>query len=380
MPIFSYSYSFPYLFLFFFYIILGLISPKYKIKKYELLICSVIFILFFGGRGFIGFDWSNYYVVFKNMLPVFPLDNYGKNGFQEPLFKIYVSIFKLFTDNYLIYQFVSTLIDIVVISWFIKRYSISYALSFAIFLAFSFGLAVDVQRNVKSLLLLLWAIKYIDEKKPIKFLLLNFTALFFHSSAIFFFPCYLIGSFKIPKRLYISLFVLLLIYFLLQLHIVYSMLDSFANLLGGGYVMQLENYSESNIYSGSKGISIGAIERIGTFVLICLYYNSLIQKLPHIRTILNIHLYSMFYQFVLYDFSVISTRIGLLFSFTYWIIWPSLIYVSKANRKLILTFILCYCMLKISVSTASILYRYDNLLFGGDTYETRISVFNKFPI
>ena len=382
MPIFSYTYSLPYLLLFVFYAVYGMISSKCRIKKHELLICSFVFLIFFGGRGFISFDWSNYYLIFKDILPIFPFENIEKNQsivFTEPLFRLYVSFIKLFTDNYLVYQLISCLIDVSCFAWFLKRYSTSYAFSFAFFLAFSFGLEVDVQRNVKALLLLLWAVKYIDEEKPLKFYLLNIIAIFFHASAIFFLPCYFVGRCKFPKKLYIFLCLILIVYYSLQLHVFSSFaLDYFSDLLGGTYAMKVDDYSgtESSV---SKGFSIGAVERIVSIALVCMYYQTLLQRLPKIRVILNIFLYSMIFHFFFYDFSIISTRVGLLFSFVYWIIWPALLHVCKVNHRLILLFMLCYCLLKISARTGNILHRYDNLLFGGDSYETRISVFNKFP-
>lgn len=377
----SYIYSLPYLLLFAFYVAFGFVGSKYKIKKHELLICVLVFVFFFGCRGFIGFDWSNYYPMFKEILPIFPFENIGKNMsvvFTEPLFILYVSFIKLFTDNYLIYQLISVMIDVACFVWFFKRYSPSYAFSFAVFLVCSLGLEIEVQRNVKALVLLLWASKYIDEGKPGKFYLLNIIAIFFHSSAIFFLPCYLIGRCKISRKIYIALCLVMIVYYVLQLHVLSSSLGFWAELIGGKYAMMLENYSADASSSASKGFSIGAVERIFSLLLVCLYYNLLLQKNPKIRMLLNIFLYAMAFQFLLYDFSVISTRIGLLFSFVYWILWPALLAVSKVNYKLILTFMLCYGVLRIATLTGTIFYRYDNLLLGGDSYESRIVIFNRF--
>jgi len=69
----------------------------------------------------------------------------------------------------------------------------------------------------------------------------------------------------------------------------------------------------------------------------------------------------------------------MLFLFSYWILWPSIIYVSKIkiNRQFILCVMLLYSLFKMRGLTRYQLYQYDNQIFGIKTYEERKEIFDE---
>ena len=152
---------------------------------------TLVFLLFFGFRGFIGWDWTLYFPFYEQLGNIFHL-NFSEHRFDIG-FVIYASLIKTLNFDYHSFVFISTLIDVVLLHIFFKRYLPEkyYALGFAVFFAFwGFILETDLMRNVKGMLLFLLSLKYIENRNLSKFLLLNMLGLSFHWSSIVFFPLY----------------------------------------------------------------------------------------------------------------------------------------------------------------------------------------------
>ena len=87
---------------------------------------------------------------------------------------------------------------------FLKRYSKDYLMSLIMFVAFNFFYYYYfVLRQVLGLSIILLSIKYIEEKKPMKYIALILLASLFHKSSIIFLICYFIFNMKINKQTYI---------------------------------------------------------------------------------------------------------------------------------------------------------------------------------
>jgi hypothetical protein len=49
--------------------------------------------------------------------------------------------------------------------------------------------------------------------------------------------------------------------------------------------------------------------------------------------------------------------------------------VNKNNRAIFLAFIFVYALVKVAGMTDTILYRYDNTLFGAESFDSRMEIF-----
>ena len=192
----SYLYSIPYIILFSLFFLLHIISQYSKSEKEEAIIrysAMLLYLLFFGFRGYIGADWNNYYPFYK-MLPSLFSGGYGTHDFLfEPGFLLFSTICKTISSNYHFFIFVNSLVNILLLNIFIKRYlpTRKYVLGIMIFILMGgFNNEIDLLRSSKSVLLFMISIKYIEEKKLSKFLLINLIGLSFHSMSIIFFPLY----------------------------------------------------------------------------------------------------------------------------------------------------------------------------------------------
>jgi hypothetical protein len=168
--------------------------------------------------------------------------------------------------------------------------------------------------------------------------------------------------------------------FLLQIEYVRPALKFLAGLLGEKFALLLNKYLEINMYSKSYGITIGLIERILTALLIFKYYHVLVEK--DRNNILFINSFILFFIIFMYfaEIRVIPARIGMLFSFSYWILYPAIYNAiqNRNNKILFLSFIFLYSIIKIAGITDNIFYRYVNVLISSDGADARLLIYEKF--
>jgi hypothetical protein len=337
-------------------------------------------IFFFGFRGFIGWDWSLYYPAFRSIPALF--------SFKQGLFTVtrfdygfvtYMSLVKSIWNNYHFFILINTLIDILILSAFLKQFSrYSFPLSCLVFIIMGgFYLETDLLRSAKAILLFILSIKYINEKKPVAFLLINLVAISFHISAVLFLPLYFILNRSISKRIIFFVFAAGLIIFLLQIEYIRPFLAWLASILGEKFTILLEKYLQIAAYSSAYGITIGLLERIITASLILIYYDKLIKKDSFNLLFINAYFIYFIIFFYFAEIKVIPIRVGGMFSFVYWVIYPALITVIERRNNRIL-FILCffaYSLIKIAGMTDNVLYNYSNVLFGADDFQSRLKIF-----
>ena len=387
----SLKYSFPYLALVSFLIFLFLVENF--VRKQESHYTANIQIirwvslgsvlLFFGFRGFVGWDWVNYYPVFNDSPTFFSLDleAFHKTRFENG-FVLYTILIKTIWNNYHFFVFINTLTDLLILFAFLKQFSkYSFSLSCLVFLAMGgFYFEVDLLRNSKSVLLFLLSLKYLRDRNIIVYLMINITGSFFHITALLFLPLYFFLHKVVKRQIIIIIFILGLTLFFLQIEYVRPILKFMAVLLGEKFTLLLNKYLEIDLYSKSYGITIGLIERIFTAFLIFKYYSVLIEK--DRNNILFINAFILFFIVFMYfsEIRVIPARIGMLFSFSYWILYPAIYNAiqNRNNKIFFLSFIFLYSIIKIAGITDNIFYRYVNVLISSDGADIRLQIYEKF--
>ena len=131
----------------------------------------LVFFLFFGFRGYIDTDFAVYYPIYEMTPTLNDVDGTARffSGINEdyivkiePGFKVALVILKSISNNYFFLQIVSSLINVLFLNYFFKRFSPQYALGFVIFLIFS-GLIIEINliRNSKAIFLFIYSLQYI---------------------------------------------------------------------------------------------------------------------------------------------------------------------------------------------------------------------------
>ncbi len=372
MQFVSYSYSLPYVGFILFMILLAFwefLNINLKRGNYWIRVITISsFLLFFGFRGFVGRDIFNYYDLFKALPTIWDWNSktFSSYSYIEIGYRVYVTLIKSISANFSFFIFISVLIDVIVLDITFKRYSKYYVLSFILYIIM-YGHVFEMEqlRNCKSVMLFLLSLPYLENKKFVPYLILNLIGLSFHSTSLIFIIAYffLIREFSI--YFYLSVFIVGNLLFLFKVEYIQSLFNFFGVFLDDGIVGKVNRYFNLSSYKNEFGFSIGYLERIITFILVCLIYRpKLIQQ--NRTNIIFINLYTLFFIsfFFLSEMVVAVVRVSALFTFSYAIIYPNLYKEFKLLiYKYIFMFLLTsYASMRLITYHSVIEYKYENIL------------------
>lgn len=375
-------YSVAYIILFLLYAVMALLYRyasdygKTWIKASSIL----VFILFFGFRGFVGDDWLIYYPTFKSMHS----DNVANVAVSmelsdlEPGFTVLQAICKIIYPDYHFFVFVCCILQCALLYNFFRKRIDNLPLAFMVFVCMSgTGLEVNLLRNSIALFICLNALDFLLERKPLPYFGLCLLAMTIHVSSVIFIPLYFFLHKRLPRLVYIGIFVFSALFLLAQVNFIGPILLFIASSLGDFYVELVRNYIEGEMTAIQGFLSVGFLERLFTGFLIICYYDKLVKiSRDNIMFINAFLLY--FLSFALFrEFEVASRRIALLFVFSYWILWCDLFkcFMYRGNKMLYALFVVCYGVLKIHSMTNEPKMEYDNVLFNAKSYEERYTIY-----
>ena len=376
-------YSLPYILLIIFYLSISSVQLGFRLDEKSNwtlnFLVLIVYILFWGFRGYIATDWVNYYPFFKN-LPTNLLLAINHSDFESG-FVLYSAIIKNFFTSFETYQLINTLTNVCLLHIFFKKYLPSkyYALGFAVFLVF-YGCIFEINllRNFKGLLLFLIALPYIEQRKPIKYFTLITLAILFHWSSIVFVPLYFFLHKEIPLKVFLITFIVGSFIYLLQIEYITPIIKLFSSLLPKELSVRILNYTNIAAFSKSYGLTFVYFERTLTTFFVLLYYNKIKANRANILLINSFFIYITLFLFCS-EMTIILTRVAGNFAYSYWILIPIIIQQSERNFKpLIITFFALFFILKMHLMMNNIFFDYDSFLFGNSkSYEQRFSTFEK---
>lgn len=385
---YSYLYSVPYLIFFFFLLLMMLkeftyLNQNRSRKSLDLIVLSSL-IIFFGLRGFVYTDWSLYYQFFLK-LPTFEdwdywtLDDIVFDCGYEKGFILYSILIKSLFSNYFVWVFIGSVIDLVVIYKIISKNTKYHILAILVFFLFG-GLTIEFNlfRNSKAIICFLLSVTYLQKRRLIPYLLWNILGCFFHISALLYLPLYFILNHRTNIKLIWVLFAIGNFIYLFQIPYLSGILQTIGNILGGRINGLVNFYMQNSHFSAGTGITIGYIERTISFVMLVLCY----KRNRNLFSQIYVNLYFLYAFVYLYcsEFMIITSRVPLLFIFSYTIIYPQIFACFtklKAKTCFLVVFII-YAVLKLVESNDEVFSRYDNLLFGIEKYEERERIFRHF--
>lgn len=394
-PTFSYIYSLPYIVFFLIFFLLFLWENKLRKQDSDIkvvrYICMAVFFVFFGFRGYLDTDWAVYGPLYEAAPTIADSRGIAKffSGMNEdyllkiePGFKVILILLKSISPDYFFLQIVSSLIDVLFLNYFFKKYSPQYILGFIMFFIFS-GLIIEINliRNSKAIFLFIYSLQFIRERNAVKFFICNGIGLLFHTSAIFYFPLYFFLHKKIPSAFVWGTFILGNILYLGQVKFITPVVTEIGNLLGGVYALMAEGYSKDTMYSSGYGITIGYLEKFITFIMFYKSYNKIGEYLKD-DYLLNIFFNLLFIFTVthlfLSEYSVLIDRITTLFAVSYWILFPYFYAtLSRAFRVAFTYVLLLFGVLKMGKSNNFITRKYENILWDKPSVSRAYYILNK---
>ncbi len=210
----------------------------YKGKNYNRLCISIFFLillLLLSMRSVnTGIDLKNYKYFFNSIsnLSLHESLNYSEKG--EPLFYLLNKVISIISNNnFQVFLTVVAIISILPIYLFYYNKSDNALLTIALFLTVApFTIFFSGLRQSIAIGIIVFSFKYIENNKIIKFIIYLLIAFFFHRSAIFCLPLYLVYHIKINKNsLYIIIPLMILIFLFNQQ--IFTAILSFTTLYDG---------------------------------------------------------------------------------------------------------------------------------------------------
>ena len=339
-----------------FFCLAFLLVPKFYsynskiIKEFncQKLLLLLLFMLLFFGFGFFGYDTENYYFFYKSTKPLGQFHIYECK--KECLFYLLMSICKTLGMNYVGFRCINMFLDLVLLFYIFQYYLNKKLWSFAFIIYFLFGgmnFSIDFIRNGKSLLFFLIAIKHLNEKNYIRFILFSICSFLFHITAVVLvISCFFTRIF-LKKKFVLILFYIGLIMALSGNGIGKLLLSLFQNSISGEIGELLKDYANDK-WTVSHGFSFGMIERVISFFIVYKYQDKLLKDYcfsKYFIAFMYIHIFICFYFL---DFTIIYERLASLYKIGYWILFPLIFnYQSGKKKNYIYLILFLYGLLKV---------------------------------
>ena len=330
-------------------------NSKFTILEY---IAIYSYLFFYGLRGYCFTDMLQYHDLFSN---IESQDfTQGLLGGFGPGYLYCNLLIYYFTENSFAFQFIWTLIDVLLLSIILKRECGTYFLyAFAFLIPFFSGIQINLFRNIKSILIFFWAIQYIRERKIIKYFVSIFIAATFHITALFYFPLYFfVNKPKFKTHLFISLFAILFCF--VGVSLFYEQFNLVSILIGGKVESMTAGYITNDALEG--GLTFGLLYRIFLLFAVLIFY----KKLTTVNlSMLNTALLYLELSVAFNSILVLRDRMSVLFVLGVICIMPFLINEIKSYNygKLIIRLNFLVLLGYVYVQHSMPIAEYENILF-----------------
>lgn len=370
------------------YILLGLFlallaalerhSPSPRCRTAVRCIAYLTLFIFVGLRGHLYSDFINYYPYFDDVPTLRNLDRRALSHFSfEAGFTIYTSLVKSLWDNYFFWVATGVAIDLWVLRRTFRRYCSSEIVPLLFFIAFQ-GLFIEfnLYRNVKALDCFLLSLPLLERRALVPYMALNIVGATFHISSILYLPLYFLLHRPIPLSVAWCGIVFANV-------VVIARLPVMEWIIGGVDAVAMAQVMErvalhSSQSEGGYLLSVGHIERTFSIVLFTLLYGRLLAQRPSNALFYNL-LWLYYLSFMLcYEIRVFADRLPILFVAGYWVLYANVMELKFVLRRVVAAVAVGLVFVKLYLSNDIAPARYDNLLFGIESYSQRRAAMLRF--
>lgn len=294
-------------------------------KNFLKIVIGIFFILSFI-RWERGTDWIGYYNNFTENTTFLEFINaiHFDKGYQIINFFI-----KKITTNYTVLLFFQGMIISFLTYKMISKYSNNYFISIWFYYGYYFGNIFFV-RSTLATALVFYSIKYIIERKKIKYIILIFIATSIHYSAIIFLPAYWIFRKKLKLKTYIILWIIIICISLMNLNeIIYIVFKEYSP----HRLVYLDNSYIETVGSKSKYVLKAILIR--TFMIVFYLYGlkDYIKKEEKIRGFFNLYIVGCFLLMITSNINPMLSRISEFYDIVQMIL---ISYLSQMKKNKIL--------------------------------------------
>lgn len=341
----------------------------------------LVFWVFFAFRGYILGDWDVYHDMFEStsFADVFTTSHKDDVKPVEPGFLLLISISRMVWDNFLFFTWLCATINTLLIVWFARKVTGNIPLMLMIYVAFGgLTLSTDLMRNSLSLFIVMNALPLLQQRRMIPYMTLCIVATSFHYSALLAIPLYFLLNRSLNKHIYLAALCIALV--LRLAHITF--IEVIANMMGLQEKFSIIYTAYIQVYGESTGSIPEAMIYLCIGILAYCYYAKLQECHPLGRILLNA-LFAYIMAWMLFgEFAELCKRVTMLFGYGMWLT-PCLLLKCisiENNKRLLILFFSLICIKYMAGIAPHPDFKYDNILFGADSYEKRLQIHYKHKV
>jgi hypothetical protein len=361
--------SLPYALLFGFFLFGGVLEHK-LVRRNQLLLVRffviTVALIFFGLRGHILTDFTNYYQFFINL----DASTLAADSLKyAPGFVYSGYLVKEIFDSYQFWIFVTSAVHILILSAIFRRYLGNISLGLLFFLSYR-GVLIEfnLMQNFTGILLFLLSISYVHQRRLFPYLIPNLIGVSFHISSLLYLPLYFVLHRNISMRFGFVIISTATLFYFIGMGL---LIEGIYWIISNSGLASLENFLYFFIDTSSFKLSFGFIERLLTLILITIYSDRIKSEVLHGNIFYNLGLIYYSFFMLLSPVNVLADRIPVLFIMFYWVIPPALIIIKHRYRTILACVLIPLSLTKLITSTQDQVAQYDNILFGIRSYEER---------
>ncbi|WP_316832391.1 EpsG family protein [Pedobacter aquatilis] len=289
-----------------------------------------------------GTDWVPYYKHFEAAISIDKVLLDVLLGFEIG-YGYSVFLIRFLTDSYTVFLLLHALVYYLLVFKANKLLSPYPLISIFIFYTSTMGI-LGSNRQLIALSICLYSLKFVLDKKPLKFLFSIAIAFSFHTSALFFLIYYFLN--RDYKKYLVVLFLLSAIV-IGKSSIPTYVFSNFANFLGGAASVKAEAYSDNELSATSLSLT-GLIRRLLFFALFLFNYDAIVKKWSAYKILFNGYLFGLGIYFLFKDtFIILVGRGSFYFNVMECFLLASqlLIFRYKKDKSYILIILIMYAIL-----------------------------------
>lgn len=331
--------------------ILSLMNLQFtdKLSRQMLMLPVVLMLIGIAGLRYeTGGDWDVYTRLFLKFpdlesLRYNPLLIHNKHA--EEGFILLCAIIKTLGGTIQTLFFVVTAFNITLIASVLPKYTKYPVLALLCYYCILyFNLEMIFIRQAIAVALCFYALQYISDRKPLRFILLVLLASCFHRVAVVLLPFWFVLDKKLPVWVYLTVIGVGAVIMATGVHWIKDIFVDISSLLGEKYADKAETYTTSNLFAVDRGISLGFILNLLILAAVMLFKRSIDER-EHGTVHLNMFALSLALYYYCYELVEISNRFRLFFLISVIVVLPLLIEAlpSFMNRLIGFVLTLVYC-------------------------------------
>ena len=318
----------------------------------------------------IGIDYFAYQYLFGMLQPSLFYELKYSILEQEVGFRAIGALFKSWGINYQVYLAFFSFVNLLYIVKLCKRYSINPTLALVLFFSFYYvtWLFSAIRQGLVIAVGLYYLLKCIEERKPIKLILISLLLSSIHISALILIFLYVASKFNFKKRSLMILSVISIMFSFLPTGVLISKL-SWLPLIGSKLI-----YIEST--TGINSLDFQSIARILLLLMALVFYDYYSKQNEVSKKIINLYIISIIMYFLFQFSELIAARFAIYGKFLDIIILSNVLYHYKEriNRLIYIYLIFVLCSLYLYKETNN---QINGALFKEYKYPPYVNIFNK---